>query len=169
MQTPSAAIEQVRQVLQTFQDYYTRRDPAQIEPFLELLADDDLEVIGTNGIRASEGEWYLGKAAARQLFVGDWEGWGDVRLDVSGAKIRVNDETAWLSAAGTVSMTIEFEKNYADFLNYAKQQIESGAGSAEAKLLNILRGGTNTLYELQRGEHFTWPLRFTAGAGTAGW
>ena len=26
----------------------------------------------------------------------------------------------------------------------------------------ILRGGTNTVYELRRGEHFVWPLRFTA-------
>jgi hypothetical protein len=33
---------------------------------------------------------------------------------------------------------------------------------AEQKLLYVLRGGTNTLYELRRGEKFVWALRFTA-------
>ena len=29
-------------------------------------------------------------------------------------------------------------------------------------MLHILRGGTNTVYELRRGEKFVWALRFTA-------
>lgn len=162
MSIPLSPIEAVRSVLQRFQDYYTHRDPALLEPFLELLADDDLEVIGTNGVRAGEGEWYGGKDAARQLFLADWKGWGDVRLDVSGANIRVNGEIAWLSASGTVSMTIPAEKNYADFLVFIKEYIDSDGVSAEEKLLYILRGSSNMLYELHRGEHFSWPLRFTA-------
>lgn len=157
--TPSEA---VRQALQSFQDYYTSRDAALLEPFLELLADDDMEVIGTNGIRAGEQEWYLGKTAARELFLGDWQSWGDVRLDVSAANIRVNGGTAWLSASGTVNMTIPAERNYADFLASIQRTIDTDGASAEEKLLNILRGGSNTLYELRRGEQFIWPLRFTA-------
>ncbi|MEW5869123.1 MAG: SDR family oxidoreductase [Chloroflexota bacterium] len=31
-----------------------------------------------------------------------------------------------------------------------------------SKELYILRGGSNTLYELRRGENFVWPLRFTS-------
>ena len=57
MNSPFPLIEQVREILQSFQDYYTSRDPALLEPFLELLADDDLEVIGTNGVPAGGGEW----------------------------------------------------------------------------------------------------------------
>ena len=155
-------IEQVRETLQRFQDYYTRRDPALLDTFLELLLDDDLEVIGTNGLQPAEGEWYLSRAAAREIFLGDWQYWGDVRLDVPGARIRVNGKTAWLSAAGTVSKTILAEQNYADFLAFIKQHIDTEGPSAEQKLLHILRGGSNTLYELRRGEHFTWRLRFTA-------
>ena len=162
MSKPSLPIEQVRQVLQRFQDHYTRRDPALLNTFLELLADEDLEVIGTNGIQPSEGEWYLGKDAARELFLGDWQSWGDLSLDVPGARIRVNGKTAWLSASGTVSMTIPAEQNYNDFLSFIKQHIDEDNGSAEQKLLYILRGGSNTLFELRGGEHFVWPLRFTA-------
>jgi hypothetical protein len=65
----SISIENVRLVLQRFQDYYTRRDPTQLDLFLEMLADDDLEVIGTNGLCTGEGEWYLGKASARAIAV----------------------------------------------------------------------------------------------------
>jgi len=154
--------EQVRQVLQRFQDAYARRDPTQLIPFLELLADEALEVIGTNGIQPGKGEWYLGKTAAKELFLGDWQSWGDLRLDVPNARIRVNGKTAWLSASGTVNMTIAAEQNYDDYLALIKRYIDSENASAKEKLLYILRGGSNTLYELQRGERFTWPLRFTA-------
>ncbi|MCU0485884.1 MAG: nuclear transport factor 2 family protein [Anaerolineales bacterium] len=154
--------EQVRLVLQKFQDYYTRRDPAWLDSFLELLATDDLEVIGTNGVRPGKDEWYLGREAAREIFLGDWQSWGDLRLDVPGARIRVNGKIAWLSATATVSMTIRAEQNYADFLAFIQKHLETSPASAEEKLLYILRGGSNTLYELRRGEQFVWPLRFTA-------
>lgn len=155
-------VEQVRQVLQRFQDAYTRRDPTLLAPFLEMLADEALEVIGTNGIQPGKGEWYLGKSAAQELFQGDWQSWGDLRLDVPNARIRVNGKTAWLSASGTVNMTIAAEQNYDDYLALIKEYIDSENASAKEKLLYILRGSSNTLYELQRGERFTWPLRFTA-------
>jgi hypothetical protein len=64
------SVAQVRLVLQRLQDDYTQRDPARIDALMDLMADD-LEVIGTNGIQAGEGEWYLGKAGARELFLGD--------------------------------------------------------------------------------------------------
>jgi len=156
------SIEQVRLVLQKFQDYYTRRDPALLDTFLELLADDDLEVIGTGGAQPGQGEWHLGRRAAREIFLGDWKSWGDLRLDVPEAHIRVNGKTAWLSATATISMTIPVEQEYADYLAYIQKYIDTSAASAEEKLLYILRGGSNTLYELRRGEQFTWPMRFTA-------
>lgn len=162
MNNQHTPIEQIREALQRFQDYYTRRDPALLDTFLELLADDDLEVIGTNGSQPGKEEWHLGKASAREIFLGDWQSWGDLRLDVPGARIRINGKTAWLSAAGTVSMTIPAEKNFADYLSFIRQYLDSSSASAKEKLLYILRGGNNTLFELHRGENFVWPLRFTA-------
>ena len=54
------------------------------------------------------------------------------------------------------------EENYASYLEYIKKSLDRTDISAEQKLLNILRGGTNTVYELRRGEKFVWALRFTA-------
>jgi uncharacterized damage-inducible protein DinB len=156
-------VDQVRLVLQQFQDGYTRRDVTTVDEFMQLFADDaGLEVIGTNGVRPGVDEWYVDKAGARELVKGDWEGWGDVRLDVAGAHIQVRGEVAWLATSATVSMTIGAEENYRGYLQHIKDVIDQDGPSAEIKMLDILRGGSNTLYELRRGEQFVWPLRFTA-------
>jgi uncharacterized damage-inducible protein DinB len=160
--SPSAA-DLVRLVLQQFQDGYTRRDVAQLDEFMQLFADDaGLEVIGTNGTQPGVDEWYLDKAGARELVKGDWVGWGDLRLDVAGAHIQVRGEVAWLATSATVAMTIGAEENYRGYLQRIKDVIDQDGPAAEIKLLEILRGGSNTLYELRRGEEFVWPLRFTA-------
>jgi hypothetical protein len=156
-------IEPIRLVLQRFQDGYTRRDVAHLDEFMQLFADDaELEVIGTNGVKPGVDEWYVDKAGVRELVKGDWEGWGDVRLDVDGAHIQVRGDVAWLTASGTVSMTIRADENFQSYLQRIKDVIDQAGPSAEEKLLDILRGGSNTLYELRRGEQFVWPLRFTA-------
>ena len=130
---------------------------------MQLFADDDgLEVIGTNGVKPGVDEWYVDKAGARELVQGDWEYWGDLRLDVDGAHIQVRGDVAWLAAPGTVSMTIRAEENFQSYLQRIKDLIDQAGPSAEIKLLDILRGGSNTLYELRRGEQFVWLLRFTA-------
>jgi hypothetical protein len=153
--------EQIRAVLQRFQDGYTQRDVSRTDEFMTLFADD-AEVIGTNGMWPGEGEWYVDKAGARGLVQGDWETWGDLRLDVAGAHIEVRGEVAWLTASGTVTKMIQAAENYASYLERIQSVIEQPGPSAEEKLLDILRGGTNTLYELRRGEQFVWPFRFTA-------
>jgi hypothetical protein len=156
-------IEQVRRVLQQFQDGYTRRDVTHVDEFMQLFADDTgLEVIGTNGVQPGVDEWYVDKAGARGLVKGDWEGWGDLRLDVAGAQIQARGEVAWLATPATVSMIIREDENIQSYLQSIKDVIDQAGPSAEEKLLDILRGGSNTLYEFRRGEQFVWPLRFTA-------
>ena len=154
-------IEQIRAVLQQFQDGYTRRDVSRLDEFMTLFADD-VEVIGTNGVRPGMNEWYVDKAGARELVQGDWEFWGDLRLDVAGAHIQTRADVALLTAPGTVTTTIRAAENYERYLQRIKSVIDQAGLSAEEKLLDILRGGSNTLYELRRGEQFVWPLRFTA-------
>lgn len=156
-------IDQVRLTLQRFQEGYTRCDVTRLDEFMQLFADDaGMEVIGTNGIRPGVDEWYMDKAGVRELVRGDWEYWGDLRLDVDGAHIQVQGDVAWLAAPGTVSMTIRAEENFQNHLQRIKDLIDQAGPTAEEKLLDILRDGANTVYELRRGEQFVWPLRFTA-------
>jgi hypothetical protein len=152
--------QEIAALLQIFQDGYTRRDLTQLDDFMELFTPD-VEMIGTNGVQPGVDEWYTSRQTACAMIQGDWETWGDLRLDLEAASIRSQGDVGWIAAAATVTQTIGPE-NYASFLNFVSDFIANSSLPAEEKLHYILRGGTNTVYELRRGEKFIWPLRFTA-------
>lgn len=147
-------------LLDAFQAGYTARDIGKIDTFMGLFTED-AEVIGTNGSFPGEAEWYLDRSGAAELVRGDWESWGDVALDIGRARIQRRGGVGWLSVPATVTKRIG-EENYQSYLEYVKSYMETPDLSAKQKLLNILRGGTNTLFELNRGETFIWPVRITA-------
>ncbi|MBK8417548.1 hypothetical protein [Candidatus Villigracilis saccharophilus] len=152
--------DEIRSLLQKFQDGYTQRDLSQVDSFMELFTAD-AEVIGTNGIKPNMDEWYMNRISARELVAGDWEGWGDLRLDLDSMSVQSREDVGWVAASATVTKTIGPE-NYQSYLEFIKTFLNDPNLSAEQKLLHILRGGTNTVYELRRGESFVWALRFTA-------
>ena len=152
--------DEIRTLLQNFQDGYTHRDLTQVDSFMELFTKD-AEVIGTNGLKPGVSEWYVDRASARELVEGDWQDWGDLRLDLDSMSIHSRGDVGWVAASATVTKTIGAE-DYQSYLDFIKNYIEDSKLTAEQKLLNILRGGTNTVYELRRGEKFVWALRFTA-------
>jgi hypothetical protein len=151
---------EIRSLLQAFQDGYTRRDMTQVDDFMQLFTAD-AEVIGTNGVRPGMDEWYMDRASARELVGGDWEGWGDLHLDLDTVSIHSRGDVCWVAVPATVTKIIG-EENYASYLEFVKNLIDHADLSAEQKLLHILRGGTSTVYELRRGQKFVWALRFTA-------
>jgi hypothetical protein len=158
-------IDQVRTLLQKFQDGYSKRDVAELDAFMELFVpSDELEVIGTNTLAPGQGEWCRGKEATRELIKTDWEEWGDVVFDVQGAHITVNGDVAWLATTAKVTMTIPAEGCYKGFLASAKGTLEKEEIDARAKMLDIVRLGTDILLGLQEGDTFVWPIRFTAVA-----
>ena len=152
--------DEIRSLLQKFQDGYTKRDLTQVDSFMELFTID-AEVIGTNGIKPGVDEWYMDRASARELVAGDWEDWGDLRLDLDSMSVHSQGAVGWVAASATVTKTIGVE-NYQSYLEFLKTFIDDPKLNAEQKLLHILRGGTNTVYELRRGERFVWALRYTA-------
>jgi ketosteroid isomerase-like protein len=152
--------DEIRLLLQKFQDGYTQRDLSQVDSFMELFTAD-AEVIGTNGIKPNVDEWYMDSISARELVAGDWEGWGDLRLDLDTMSVHSRGDVGWVAASATVTKIIGPE-NYQSYLGFIKTFLDDTKMSAEQKLLHILRGGTNTVYELRRGENFIWALRFTA-------
>jgi ketosteroid isomerase-like protein len=152
--------DEIIQLMQAFQEGYIHRDVTQADAFMELFTSD-AEVIGTNGLKPREGEWYMDRASSRELVVGDWETWGDVRFDLDNMSVHSRGDVGWVAAFATVTKTIG-EENYASYIEFVKSFIDDPKLSAEQKLFHILRGGTNTVYELRRGEKFVWALRFTA-------
>ncbi len=162
--TEQTNFEDIKAVLERFQDGYLRRDVNDLDAFMKMFCGDaDLEVIGTGAVDPGDDEWCQGPIAVRELIKNDWESWGDLRLEIERARISMRSKAAWCALPATVTMGFDVEESYQDYLEYLQQiAADESLGSSQERLLEILRGSSNTLYELQRGETFVWPLRFTA-------
>jgi hypothetical protein len=159
-----ADILAVRETLGQFQEGYTRRDPEQITEFKRLFVpEDELEVIGTAALEPGDDEWRFGIQDASSLVLNDWEGWGDLALDVADARIHTLGDVAWLATGGTVTMELDADETYRDTLAYIREElVDEGGENPSERLLKILREGVSILSEAGRGSTYIWPLRFTA-------
>jgi|GEM_PF-447878 len=148
----------VRQTLQQFQEAYIARDVAQLDRFVaELLTPEaELVFIGTG-----DSEWCFGRESAREIFEGDWEGWGDVRIDLDAAHISALGDVAWFALPGTVSQKIDPEQFCKGTLSRIRSVIADENAGAEEKVVEILRATSITLLESEKGAEYIWPFRLT--------
>ncbi len=162
---PDRVTDQVRDLLQKFQDGYARRDPAYLDSVMDLFGpDSELEVIGTNAIFPGQGEWCKGRQAVRNLIEGDWEGWGDVVFDLDMAQIFAKGDVAWLATTGTVTDVITADYKYEGFVEFARAVLEDDQDSDKVKMLDITQVGNQLVSSLLLPETCVWPFRFTAVA-----
>jgi hypothetical protein len=154
----------VRETLAQFQEGYTRRDPGQIAEFNRLfVSEDDLEMIGTAALEPGDDEWRFGIQDASNMVINDWEGWGDLVLDVADARIHTLGDVAWLATSGTVTMELDADETYRDTLTYIREELaDEGGEHPGERLLEIMREGASILNEARKGSVYIWPLRFTA-------
>jgi len=153
----------VRATLQKFQDGYTARDISNLDEFMQLFVQDDsIEMIGIGASKRAENEWFEGLERVRYIVEGDWKYWGDVRLDVEGAKITVREEAAWLSTTGTVTQTKAFDTAIQFHLDDMKAIFDKEELSADEKLMEVTHFGMRRLRERAKGLGHSWPFTFTA-------
>ncbi|MDO9088433.1 MAG: hypothetical protein Q7U53_19680 [Anaerolineaceae bacterium] len=61
-----------------------------MDEFTQLFVQDEsIEMIGGGASKHASNKWFEGLAGIREIVDGDWSYWGDVKLDVAGAKITV--------------------------------------------------------------------------------
>lgn len=155
-----SAQEEIRTLLEAFQEGYIHRDVSRLDEFMEMFLPD-IEMIGTPGLRQGVNEWYVDRDGARELMVIDFETWGDVRLEMQSASIAVNGETGWIAVPATVTQTIGAER-FAAWAERARKLLDEPHLTDEQKTGRVVQEGANLLFELNRGERFVWPLRLTA-------
>ena len=163
MENDPQSIQAVREVLRKFQEGYAQRNPDHLDAFMQLFTpDNDLEIVGTGAIRFGQDEWCLGPEMARELVDSDWRYWGDVRLDLENAHIHALGQVAWLATPGTVTMQMDTQESYRDYVDYVAEIARREDLLPQDKVMEIMRGSSNTIFEQSRGETFIWPFRFTA-------
>lgn len=157
------AIAAVRDALRKFQEGYTARDLARLDEFMDLFAPEgDPELIGIGASVRGGNEWFEGLAAVREIVESDWTYWGDVWLDVDGARISALGDVAWLSTTGTITQTDTHDEALPFYLQQMKEMLEKEEWDADERLVEATHFGMRRLRERLKGKGHTWPFVLTA-------
>lgn len=156
-------IQQVRNVLQKFQNGYVTRDKSRLDEYRELFAStEEIELIGVGASERGGDEWFNGHAAIRDIIEGDWTYWGTVNINVEGAKIAVSGETAWLSTTGTLISGDEYEKAFPFYLEQMRDLLMDETKSLDDRLTDATHFGVRRLRDRMRGKGAKWSFVITA-------
>jgi len=156
-------IKDVRDVLEKFQHGYKERDLEKLEKFIALFVqNNDVELIGIGASVRGGVEWFEGIDKIREIIQSDWEYWGDVLIDVAGAKIRVLGDAAWLTTTGTLEQTDTFDKALPFYLEQMKKIIEDDEKTDDEKLIESSHYGVRRLRERLKGTGYQWPFVISA-------
>jgi len=157
------SVTEVRNVLQRFQDGYTARDLTTLDDFMDLfVSSDDAELIGIGASTRGGNEWFQGSEKIREIIESDWTYWGDVRLDVEGARISTLGDTAWLSTSGGLVQTKTFDEALGFYIDQMKDLLEDDDADAYQRLMDATHFGMRRLWERGKGIGYSWPFVFTA-------
>lgn len=155
--------QEVRKVLQRFQDGYTARDSSRLDSFMDLFAAiEETEMIGISAAVRGENEWFQGPEQIREIVESDWTYWGDVVLDVDDAKINVLDKVAWLSACGVVVQTDTHDKAMPFYVRQMVDLFEEEGMDPDMQLMEATHFGLRRLRERRLGMGYRWPFVLTA-------
>ncbi|MDF2593179.1 MAG: hypothetical protein K0S75_2645 [Clostridia bacterium] len=99
----SEEMNEIRKVLQVFQDGYTKRDISYVDEYMKevFLSDENLVVIGTDAE-----ELCLGIDATRGIIESDWKYWGNFKLNVEDAILCVNGDVAYFTTKAKLDRII---------------------------------------------------------------
>ena len=147
-------IEEVRGVLQVFQDGYTKRDINYIDEYMKevFLLDERQVVIGTDAE-----ELCIGTKAIRKIINSDWKFWGDFSMNVNGASITVNGDVAYFSTKAIIKQTISKDK----MLEWVTNSSNEEGKNPKYKIMDMLCDILEYLQESERGEVYIAPMRFS--------
>ncbi len=113
---------ELREVLNIFEEAYIQRDISKVDSFMETLFDKDENVIV---VGTCCGELCLGYAEVKEIFLSDWEYWGDLRINADEATIMPFGNTALIHTEGTIKYSFySNEETYTRYLGYVKQYFD---------------------------------------------
>jgi hypothetical protein len=134
-----------------------------LDEFMDLFAPEGgPELIGIGASVRGGNEWFEGPGAIREIVESDWTYWGDVLIDVEGARISALGDVAWLSATGTLAQTDTHDQALPFYLQQMKELLEREEWDADEQLVEATHFGMRRLRERLKGKGHTWPFVLTA-------
>ena len=130
---PAPVRAQVLVALRAFQEGYIRRDPKELDSFMDRLfpENSDILLLGTDA-----DEWVRGYRPVADFIRTDWLKWGDFRFAVDDSIVWSSGDVAWIASVGAVR--------------------EQGVDRPLRFSAILTRNGNNWLF---RQLHFQWDAR----------
>jgi ketosteroid isomerase-like protein len=150
-------IDKIKNSLEILQAGYSKRDPKYLETFMKIYSTKNSSLI----IGTSQGGVFRGFESAKELFLSDWNDWGDVKFDLNTSDIQVNGDMAWVFMFAEIKMSFTKEDLDKMALRMIKNTLENEKSSEDAKMVNILKISSLNVIEKLKGETFKCPLRIT--------
>jgi len=110
---------EINDVLNFFEEAYIQRDVKNIDKFMEVLFDknENVIVVGTSG-----DELCIGYDEVKNIFLSDWEYWGDLRIKADEATIITLGNTAVIYTEGTIKYSFNSNSDtYTRYLGYISE------------------------------------------------
>jgi hypothetical protein len=153
---------ELMEVLNIFQEGYIRRNTKEIDNFMDALFDknENVIVIGTGGH-----ELCIGYAEVKDIFLGDFEYWGDLRIKADDATIIPIGNTALIYTTGTVKFSFDSKsETYTRYLASIKKYFDgvslNSKKSNNVKLTEINWTLSHLLSQRNNLErNYLWDLR----------
>ena len=147
----------IKEILQLLQEGYNKRDPKYLDTFMKIYSSKDSSLI----IGTGQGGVFRGFESAKELFLGDWKDWGQVKYDINTSDIQVNGDMAWVFMFAELKMRFSAKYLNKIALKMIKTTLENEKTSENAKMVDILRISALNIVEKLKNEMFNCPLRVT--------
>lgn len=145
-------------ILEKFQKGYTDRNIEKIDVFVnELFVDSDETII----IGTGDGEWCKGIDQIKELLYIDWFYWGNFKLDLYNALVKVFESHATVSTTAILQKVYEPEKLKEICINRMKNILDSEEQNKD-KIYLSLKAMSYFLHEEQVGVDTKRKIRFSA-------
>lgn len=150
-------IEEIKNVLQVFQDGYTKRNLDYVDEYIKkvFLLDEELVVIGTDAE-----ELCLGIEATKGIIESDWKYWGDFKFNVDDALICVNGDIAYFTTKAILHRVVS-NQTILDWISGSTKYTFESDMAPKQRLMAALYNILDLLYENEKGEVYITPMRFS--------
>ncbi|MEA4960399.1 hypothetical protein [Lutispora sp.] len=147
---------QINKMLLEVKKCYIERDKKNIDSLSNLLFHDEYPpiIIGT-----SNNEWCFGIEESKNIFLSDWEGWGNVTIDLESIMCGQSDSLGWFTVKAGVEYTFkDSDEKYASYMNLVTSIAKSDKAPI-AKMSEINWFLSHLLHTRKNGERrYIWDL-----------
>ena len=155
------SINEVKEVLEKFQEVYSKKDINELDDYVKQAFSfkDGLAVVGS-GVN----QWCFNaediKTLIKSHLASENNYWKEINFKFDEAKVFANEKVAWVVSIGEIKNTIPEEKQIEDTIEKVKE-ILGGEKKNKINALDAASMMADTLKEIEKGEIYLWPLRFT--------